>query len=55
MSEAGGEGGMGGWCDGLGGDVKLGVVGIAVELESILTEDLTKWEDVDNEEEGTED
>ena len=55
MVEAGSEGVVGGCCDGFGGKVKLGVIGVAVELESMLTEDLTKWQDVNNEEEGTED
>ena len=45
---------MSSWSDGFGGEVQLGVVGVGVELKSVVAEDLTKWEDVYDEEEGTE-
>jgi len=32
----------------------LGVVGVAVEVETVTTDDLSKGKDVDDEEEGTE-
>ena len=37
---------MSSWSDGFGGEVQLGVVGVGVELKSVVAEDLTKWEDV---------
>ncbi len=47
------EFGVGGVGDVFGGYVHLDVVGITVELESMLTDDLTEGEDIENEEEGT--
>ena len=49
----GGERGVGDWGDGLAGEVELGVVGIAVEIETMTTDDLAKGKDVNDEEEGT--
>ena len=39
--------------DGFGGEVKLCVVGVTVEPEAMVMEDLTKWKHVQNEEEWT--
>ena len=47
------EGGVGGVGDGLGGDVQLDIVGVTVKMESMLTDDMAKGEDVEDEEEGT--
>ena len=41
---------MGGWGDGFGGEVQLSVVGVAVETEAMAAEDVTKGEDVQDEE-----
>ena len=38
---------------GVGGDVQLDIVGVTVKMESMLTDDLAKGEDVEDEEEGT--
>ena len=46
VGEAAGKAGEDGRGDGFGGDVKLGVVGIAVELESMAADDVSKWEHV---------
>ena len=40
---------------GFGGDVYLGVIGVAVEVQGELAEDVTKGEEVADEEEGAED
>ena len=42
---------MGGSSNCFGGEVKLGVVGVAVKMEAMAAEDLTKGEDVDYEKE----
>ena len=47
ISEAGGEGAMGGCRDGVGGEVDLSVISVTVKMEAMLAEDLTEWEDVD--------
>jgi len=39
--------------DGFVGDVQLDVVGVTVELEAVMTDDLAKGEHVVDEEEGT--
>ena len=44
---------MGGWSDGFGGEVQLCIVSVGMEMKSVVAEDLTKWEDVYDEEEGT--
>ena len=48
ISEAGGGGAMGCCRDGLGGEVDLSVIGVAVKTEAMLAKDWTKWENVDN-------
>ena len=44
---------MGGSSDGLGGEVELSIVGITVKLEAMAAEDVSKWEQVEDEEKGT--
>jgi len=39
--------------DGLGGEVELGVVSVAVEVETMTTDDSSEGKDVNEEEEGT--
>lgn len=46
-----GEGGNDGRSDGFG-NVKLGVIAVAVKVESMATDDVTKWEHVESEEDG---
>ena len=43
VCEAGGEGGVSGSGDSLGGEVELGIICIAMELEVVVTKDLSKW------------
>lgn len=43
--------GLGG--DGIGGDVRLDVVSVALEMETVMTDDLTGGEEVEDEEERT--
>ena len=43
---------MGGRSDGLGGNVKLGVIGIAVKVETVVAYDVSKGKHVEDEEEG---
>ena len=43
---------MCGWC---GADIELSVIGVAMEIESMMANDLTKGEHVDGEEDGAED
>ena len=52
--EAGVDVGEGWVVGGVGAEVDLGVVGIAVEVQVEVAEDLTKGENVDDEKEGTE-
>ena len=40
------------WSDGFGGDVELSVVSIAVKVKSMAADDVTKWEHVEDEEDG---
>lgn len=49
VSEAGGEGGVGGLGDGSAGEVELGIICVAVKTETMMAKDLTKGEDVQNE------
>ena len=42
---------MGGGGDGCGGEVELCVVGVAVEMEAMAAEDLTKGKDVEDKQE----
>ena len=51
--KAGGESGVGGGRDGVDGDVKLDVIGVAMELETVSADDVTEGEQVQDEEEGT--
>ena len=46
IGEAGGGGAMGCCRDGLGGEVDLSVIGVAVKTEAMLPKDWTKWENV---------
>ena len=48
---------MGEWwvLEGFGGDVELGVVGVTVEVQVELTDDVTKGEDITDEEQGAKD
>ena len=48
LSEAGGEGAMGGCRGGVGGEVDLSVISVTGKMEAMLAEDLTEWEDVDD-------
>ena len=48
IGEAGGGDAMGCCRDGLGGEVDLSVIGVAVKTEAMLADDSTKWENVDN-------
>jgi len=41
---------VGGWGDGLGGEVELGVVGVTVEMEAMAAENFSKGEYVQYEE-----
>lgn len=47
------QGGEGWSSDGIVGDIKLYVVSIAVEVETIMTDDLTEWENAEDKEEVT--
>ena len=49
ISEAGGEGAMSGCRDCVGGEVDMSVISVTVKMEAMLAEDLTEWEDVDDE------
>ena len=40
--------------EGFGAEVDLSVIGVAVEVQVVVAENLTKGEDVDDEEEGAE-
>ena len=53
VGEAVSEGGESSWGDGSGGDVELSVVSIAVNMKSMAADDVTKWEHVEDEEDGT--
>lgn len=53
VGEAVSEGGENGRSDGFGGNVQLGVVSIAVEVKTMAADDVTKWEHVKNEKNGT--
>ena len=44
---------MTGSSDGFDGDIELGVIGIAVGIETMVTYDVTKGEHVKDKEEGT--
>ena len=48
LSEAGGEGAMGGCRGGVGGEVDLSVISVTGKTEAMLADDSTKWENVDN-------
>ena len=53
ISKTGGESKVGDWGDGLAGEAELGVVSVAVEIETMTTDDLSKGKDVNDKEEGT--
>ena len=44
---------MSGWDDGFGGDIKLDIINIAVEVETMVANDVAKGEQVEYEEERT--
>ena len=45
-----------GWvCDGFGGEIELGVVGVAVKVQIEIADDVTKGKDIADEKKGTED
>lgn len=46
VSQAGGEGGVGGSSDGFGGKVQLGVVSVTVKMEAMAAKDLSKGENI---------
>ena len=48
--KAGGESSVGGGRDGVGGDVKLDVIGVAMEQEAVSVDDVTEWKQVQDEE-----
>ncbi|XDV46572.1 hypothetical protein PO909_014447 [Leuciscus waleckii] len=49
-----GDGGEDSRGDGFGGHVELGIIGVAVKMESMVADDLTEGKHVDGEEEGPE-
>ncbi|XDV53579.1 hypothetical protein PO909_022050 [Leuciscus waleckii] len=49
-----GDGGEDSRGDGFGGHVELGIIGVAVKMESMVADDLTEGKHVDGEEEGAE-
>ncbi len=53
--QAGGEGGGRDGSSGFGGDVDLCVIGVAVKMDPMMTEDCAQGEEVDDEEEWTQD
>lgn len=53
IGEAVGEGGVSGGGDGVGGDIELDVIGITVEMETMVANDVAKGEQVEYEEERT--
>lgn len=53
FNEAVCDSGSDSWGNGFCGDIDLGIVGIAVKVKSVVTNDVAKREHVDNEEEGT--